>query len=447
MKKETAKAKGLAWWQLSLLGIGCTIGTGYFLGSSIGIKLAGPSVLLAFLLAAVGTYIVFLALAQMTVNDPQEGSFSYYAEKAFGAKAGFASGWNYWMTNLFIIGSQLTALSLLSQFWFEDVPLWLFACVYSILAIFVVLMGTSGFDRVENVLSLIKVAAILMFIVLGLLAVFHLLEGAGQEPSLPQTGTAFFPNGLTGLWGSLIYAFYAFGGIEVIGLMAIQLKNKADAPKAGTIMLVGITILYMVSLGLAVSMTSYQSFNEQESPFVTALTSYSLAFFPHVFNGAIIVAGFSAMTASLFGVTTLLVSLAKNKHAPAVFQKRITYHQLPLASLTLAICGLIAVIVAALLLPDQLFEYITTAAGILILVNWIGMIISNEKLLKHSILRHVVNGFGIVLMLAAIAGIALEATGRPGLYLSGSFLICLILLTKLVKKTTYKRKEWNGYKK
>lgn len=86
MKKETAKAKGLAWWQLSLLGIGCTIGTGYFLGSSIGIKLAGPSVLLAFLLAAVGTYIVFLALAQMTVNDPQEGSFSYYAEKAFGQR-------------------------------------------------------------------------------------------------------------------------------------------------------------------------------------------------------------------------------------------------------------------------------------------------------------------------------------------------------------------------
>lgn len=445
MKKE--KTNQLTWWQLSLLGIGCTIGTGYFLGSSIGIKLAGPGIVFAFLLAALGTYIVFLALAQMTVNDPQGGSFSYYAEKAFGIKAGFASGWNYWMTNILIIGSQLTALSLLSQFWFENVPLWVFASIYSVLAIIVVLMGTRGFDRVENVLSVIKVAAIMMFIVLGFLAVFHVLEGTAQEPQLPQTYSEILPKGFKGLWGSLIYAFYAFGGIEVIGLLAIQLKQKSDAPKAGTVMLVSVAFLYIISLGLAVSMVPYQSFTEQESPFVTALTSYQLSFFPHVFNGAIIIAGFSAMTASLFGVTTLLTSLAKNKHAPAVFEKRIKYHQLPLASLALAICGLIGAVVAALLLPDELFEYITTAAGILILVNWIGMILSNEKLLKPSFGRIYLNGFGILLMLAAIAGIALEETGRPGLYASGGFIILLVILANLLKKPHYKRKEWNGYNK
>ncbi|MFB4213159.1 amino acid permease [Shouchella sp. JSM 1781072] len=445
-KQKRLKTKGaLAWWQLSLLGIGCTIGTGYFLGSSIGISLAGPAVVLSFLIAAIGTYLVFIALAQMTANDPQEGSFSVYAEKAFGAKLGFASGWNYWMSNILIIGSQLTALSILSQFWFETTPLWVFAAVYSCLAIFVVILGTKGFDRVENILSVIKIAAILMFIVLGILAVFHVIDHTGQEPALPSSLSEFFPRGITGFWGSLIYAFYAFGGIEVIGLMAMQLKKKEEAPKAGKVLLIGVTIFYTLSLGFAVSLVPFTAFNDSESPFVTALSAYGLSFFPHVFNGAIIVAGFSAMTASLFGVTTLLAQLAKRKHAPAFFKKKLSFHDLPLASLLLAVCGLILAVVAALVLPGRLFEYITTAAGILILVNWMVILLSNWRLIQTSIWRKLGHVIGILLMVAAISGIALEDTGRPGLYVSLIFLGLITLMALIFKKKHVKPKTWNGY--
>lgn len=426
-KKQQGSKKGLAWWQLSLLGIGCTIGTGYFLGSSIGITMTGPSIVLAFFLAAIGTYIVFLALAKLTSDDPQEGSFCYYAEVAFGPKLGFGAGWNYWMSNILIIGSQLTALSILSQFWFEDTPLWLFAAGYSILSIGVVILGTKGFDSVENVLSVIKTAAIFLFIILGCLAVFHVIRGDAAGPSLNMSYQSLFPHGLKGFWGSLIYAFYAFGGIEVIGLMAMQLKSKEDAPKAGTVLLAVVAILYMVSLGLAVSMTALSDFTDKESPFVTALTSYNLPFFPHVFNAAIIVAGFSAMTASLFGVSTLLVSMAKKKHAPKLFEKKVKFHDLPIASLGLAVVGLILAVVAALVLPGKLFEYITTAAGILILFNWMCILLSNMKIIKQHIGWKVVNIIGILLMLLAIAGILLEDTGRPGFYLSLFFVIAITI--------------------
>ncbi|MBM0065610.1 amino acid permease [Alkalicoccobacillus gibsonii] len=426
-KKQQGSKKGLAWWQLSLLGIGCTIGTGYFLGSSIGITMTGPSIVLAFFLAAIGTYIVFLALAKLTSDDPQEGSFCYYAEVAFGPKLGFGAGWNYWMSNILIIGSQLTALSILSQFWFEDTPLWLFAAGYSILSIGVVILGTKGFDSVENVLSVIKTAAIFLFIILGCLAVFHVIQGDSAGPSLNMSYQSLFPHGLKGFWGSLIYAFYAFGGIEVIGLMAMQLKSKEDAPKAGTVLLAVVAILYMVSLGLAVSMTALSDFTDKESPFVTALTSYNLPFFPHVFNAAIIVAGFSAMTASLFGVSTLLVSMAKKKHAPKLFEKKVKFHDLPIASLGLAVVGLILAVVAALVLPGKLFEYITTAAGILILFNWICILLSNMKIIKQHIGWKIVNVVGILLMLLAIAGILLEDTGRPGFYLSLFFVVAITI--------------------
>ena len=178
---KTSKEGALKWWQLSLIGVGCTIGTGYFLGSSIGITITGPSIVISFLLAAVGTYIVFNVLAKMTAEDPQTGSFCYYANKAFGPWAGFSCGWNYWCSNILIMGSQLTALSILSKFWFHQVPLWVFAAGYAVIAIVVVLFGTKGFDKVENILAIIKTAAIVMFIILAAVA---LLGGLVEVPSI-----------------------------------------------------------------------------------------------------------------------------------------------------------------------------------------------------------------------------------------------------------------------
>ncbi|EDL65226.1 proline-specific permease [Bacillus sp. SG-1] len=393
----------LKWWQLSLMGVGCTIGTGYFLGSSIGIKNTGPSIVFAFILAAVGTYIVFNLLAKMTAEDPQEGSFCYYADKAYGKWAGFSCGWNYWASNILIMGSQLMALSLLSQFWFEKVPLWVFAAGYAILSIFVVLLGTKGFDKVEDILAIIKTAAIVMFIILAAAVYFGMLKGGGNKPEFPSSAGKLFPEGFKGFWSSLIYAFYAYGGIEVIGLMAMQLKKKEDAPKAGKIMLIVLMIIYVLSLALTVLLVSVDKFTPDESPFVTALAGSNLDFFPHVFNGAIIIAGFSAMTAALFGVTNLLVTMAKDENAPKLFSKKIKkFKELPLPSLGLAAAGLLLSVITALIVPGKIYEYITTAAGILILYNWAFIIISAFKILENKITGKLLAVFGMLLILAAV---------------------------------------------
>ncbi|AOZ92164.1 amino acid permease [Paenibacillus crassostreae] len=437
--KDGVEQGDMQWWQLSLIGVGCTIGTGYFLGSTIGIQTTGPSIVFSFILAALGTYIVYNLLAKMTAADPQEGSFCYYADKAFGRWAGFSCGWNYWSSNILIMGSQLTALAILSQFWFPKAPLWIFASGYAILAIVVVLFGTKGFDRVENVLAVIKTAAIVMFIILAVSAVFGWfgLKG-GEPPSFPNTFSELFPKGMKGFWTSLIYAFYAFGGIEVIGLMAMQLKKKEDAPKAGTIMLIVLTIIYVISMGLAVTMATIEAFTEKESPFVTAMDSFQLAFFPHVFNGAIILAGFSTMTASLFGVTNLLVTIAKDGNAPKLFAKKLKFKKLPFASLVLATIGLLASIITALLLPGKIYEYITTSAGILILYNWVFIILSSFKILKEKVWSKILAWVGLLLMAMAVSGTLLEKHIRPGFFVSLLFIALIAIATIIMK-----RKVWN----
>lgn len=438
-KKKRKKSNGtMQWWQLSLIGVGCTIGTGYFLGSSIGIMQTGPSIAISFVLAAIGTYIVFNLLAKMTAEDPQTGSFCYYARKAYGDWAGFSSGWNYWCSNILIMGSQLTALSTLSQFWFPKVPLWIFASGYAILSIAVVLLGTKGFDKAEHFFAVIKLAAIVMFIIIAFCAVYGVIKGSGPSPKLTTEMSKIFAKGFRGFWASLIYAFYAYGGIEVIGLMAMQLKKKEDAPKSGTIMLIVLTIIYVTSLVLAVSLVGYGAFNEKESPFVTALIDYKRSFFPHVFNACIIIGGFSTMTASLFSVTNLLVTMSDSGDAPAFFAKKIKkMKNLPLPSLGLATAGLILSIVTALLLPSKIYEYITTAAGILILYNWIFIILSAFKLLKTNKLLGII---GLLLLVAAVTGTLAEKEIMPGFFAS----LALVAIIAGVTVKVTKKKKFSG---
>ncbi|ENH95832.1 amino acid permease-associated protein [Gracilibacillus halophilus YIM-C55.5] len=405
------RSNKLKWWQLSLIGVGCTIGTGYFLGSSIGIGLTGPSIVFSFLLAAIGTYIVFHLLARMTAEDPQEGSFCDYAEKAYGRWAGFSSGWNYWCSSIFIMGSQLIALAILTQLWFPNIPLWVFTAIYALLSLSVMLLGTDGFDKAENIFAVIKTAAIFIFIIIAFVALCGWLPESKDVPKLSWNIMTLFPEGFSGFWASLIYAFYAFGGIEVIGLMAVRLKNKEEATKAGRVMLTLLAVIYVVSIGLSVTLVSYDTFHPDESPFVTSLADYHLGFFSHAFNAAIIIAGFSTMTAALFGVTTLLVTLAKDGDAPQLFSKKIRrFKKLPLPSLALATVGLIASIVTALLLPEKIYEYMTTAAGILLLYNWSFIVLSALVVLEKITWFHKsIAVIGIFLLFAAITGTLMEA--------------------------------------
>ncbi|WP_081969877.1 amino acid permease [Paenibacillus sp. FSL P4-0081] len=424
---KTEEDKKLKWWQLSLLGTAGTIGTGYFLGSGLAISMGGPAVLLAYILAAGGTYVVFDALARMTAEHPEQGSFRSYAKKAFGSWAGFGSGWVYWFSELLIMGSQLTALSIFSRFWFPAVPMWVFAAGFAAVSLLIVFFGNKGFDRVENILAVIKVAAILMFLVIAAALLAGWIGGGKFTPKVPLGYKALFPSGGIGLWSAFIFAFYAYGGIEVLGIMSYRLKKPEEAPKAGKVMLLGLAGVYVLSIGLAVIMVPLSAFNPKESPFVLALSSDHLAFVPHLFNGVLIIAGFSTMTASLYAITSMMITLAQEGDAPKLFSKK-WKDKYPFYALCLIAAGLIGAIMMSLWLPGKVYEYITTAAGLMILYNWSFILLSAGRLLKPSLLSGVKRWTGLVLIAAAVAGTLFHALSRPGFYIS-LLIVSLIALS------------------
>lgn len=441
MNKSSSKPKEdkkLKWWQLSLLGVAGTIGTGYFLGSGLALSIGGPSVLLVYVLAAIGTYVVFDALARMTANQPEQGSFRSYAKKAFGNWAGFGSGWVYWFSELLIMGSQLTALSIFSRFWFPTVPMWIFASIFGAISLLIVFFGNKGFDRVENVLALIKVAGILMFFVIAVALLVGWIGGGKYTPKIPFSSPELFPFGGIGLWSAFLFAFYAYGGIEALGIMSYRLQKPEEAPKAGKVMLVALAVVYVLSIGIAVTMVPQSAFNPKESPFVLALRSDNLAFVPHLFNGVLIIAGFSTMTASLYAITSMMITLAKEGDAPRLFSKK-WKDKYPFYALCMIGVGLIGAIMMSLLLPGKVYEYITTAAGLMLLYNWSLILLSSGKLLKASKLSGVKRWIGLILVGAAVIGTVFHPLSRPGFFISLLIIAVIAISDWIVMKVRKKK--------
>ena len=212
---------------IRLMALGSTIGVGLFLGSATAIQLAGPSIMLGYVLAGLVAFIVLRALGEMAVHEPVAGSFAHYAGKYIGPLAGYLVGWGYW-TYWIVVGlAEVTAVGIYMMMWFPDVPQWVWA-LSSLLAMGGInFVAVKVFGEFEFWFSLIKVVAIVTMIAMGCGMIFFGL-GVGGEPigiaNLWQHG-GFFPNGVSGFLLSLQMVLFAYVGIEMIGLSAGEAEN------------------------------------------------------------------------------------------------------------------------------------------------------------------------------------------------------------------------------
>src|ERR1700692_2593203 len=171
-KREAGLHKRLSQRQVAMIGLGCTIGTGLFLGSAISVKLAGPAVLLSFAAGAVIAPTVMWALAEMAVEHPAAGSFGLYAEMYLHPWAGFAVRYTYWLCLVMIVGSEVVAAAIYCDFWSPRVPIWLWIGGFSSLLIFINTLRIEDFGSIEYWFAMIKVVTIVAFLILGAMLLF-----------------------------------------------------------------------------------------------------------------------------------------------------------------------------------------------------------------------------------------------------------------------------------
>lgn len=320
MKK---KEKGLSAWQITMLALGTVIGGSFFLGCSVAINNAGPSVVIGFIFGGILVYYILYALSEMTVANPGAGSFRAFATQAFGPGAGFVVGWTYWTGMVFAMSSEATAVSTLIREWFPNVSIaWMGGGIIACVTL-LNLLGASKLSKLESVLAAFKLFAVVAFILIAAMLITGLFPGRNAVGFGALKGEALLPGGLTGLAGSMLIVMFTYAGFEVIGLAASEAENPHKTiPKAirqTVIVLVG---LYVAFIFLLLPLIPTAQINENTSPIVMALQKNGLPWAGDAMNVVLITAILSTMLAAMFALGRMMRSLAEEHMAPAWLRDR-----------------------------------------------------------------------------------------------------------------------------
>ncbi|MEH7494598.1 amino acid permease [Neobacillus niacini] len=316
-KAIKSKRKGLSAWQLSMMALGSVIGGSFFLGSSVAINAAGPSILLSYVLAGGLVYLILYALSEMTVSAPTVGSFSTFAARELGQGTGFVVGWLYWTGTVLSMSSEATAISLLVREWVPNVSIALLGGSIIVAVTLLNLLGADKIGKLASGLSAVKIFAIIFFILTALVLIAGLMPetqaiGVGELAREP-----IMPGGIKGIAGSMLLVVFAYAGFEIIGLAATEADNPTETiPKAIRYTVFSLVGLYILYAAVLLPLIPTAELSENVSPMVASLNRWGIGWAGTALNLVLISAILSAMLACIFGLGRMIRSLSDEGHAP-----------------------------------------------------------------------------------------------------------------------------------
>ena len=374
--------KGLSAIQLAMMALGTVIGGSFFLGTAIGIKAAGPSIILVYLLIGVLVYFILYALSEMTVADQDPGSFRAFAEKAFGSAVGFVVGWVYWTGLILAMSSEATAVSVLLRIWFQTIPIPILGSGIIIIVTLLNLLGAEKLSKLESGLSAIKLFAIVGFIVLALLLI------TGVMPDIAAVGLGelknelSIPSGIGGVLGSTLIVMFTYAGFEVIGLASSEAEDPhATIPRAITYTVVALVGLYSIAIAVLLPLIKADKLTEEVSPFVAALELRGITWAAGIMNVVLVVAILCTMMAAMFGLGRMMRSLAEEGYAPKVLKDN---GEIPYRGIIFSGIAMLAALGLGFMLPKQVYIFLVSSGGFSLLFTYFIILITHYKFRKTN---------------------------------------------------------------
>lgn len=357
-----------------MIAIGGAIGTGLFLGSGFAISLAGPAVLVSYAIGALIAFLLMGCLAEMSIAHPTPGSFGAYAEHYIGPLAGFLVRYAYWTSVVLAVGTEVTAIAVYMRLWFPGVPGWVWIVTFSALLVQVNAISVNLFGGVEYWLSLIKITAIVGFIVLG---TYLLLRAAPAGAGALSPGFqhyyvhgGFLPKGLWGTWAAVTVAIFSYLGIEMIAVAAAETAQPEVAvARAFRSTLLRLVLFYLLTLALILALVPWPEVSSGESPFVLVMDALHVPAAADVMNFVILIAALSAMNSQLYITTRMMFSLSRAGHAPRPLG-RLTRRGVPLNALLVSTGGIALAAVLSVTAPQTAFGLMIAIAVFGALFTW-----------------------------------------------------------------------------
>lgn len=370
--------------QLIMMGLGSAIGAGLFLGSGVGIHAAGPAVLVSYLVAGALVIIVMHAMGEMAAAKPTSGAFSVYAADAMGATAGATVGWLWWAQLVIVIAAEsVGAAGLLATIWPQlSVPLTslAFMLVFTIIN----MMGVKNYGEFEFWFAILKVAAIIGFIVVGALLLLGLL------PNAPSPGLAnvfghggFAPNGLAGIGAALLVVVFAFGGTEIVAVAAAETQDpERSLARAIRTVAWRILVFYIGSISVIIAVVPWTS-EALKSPFAAVLQVANIPGAATAITLIAVIALLSALNANLYGASRMIYSLARRREAPALLA-HISRQQVPVTAVLASVLFGFVATVLELVYPDQVLPVLLNVVGSTCLLVWTITLVSQLILRRRA---------------------------------------------------------------
>ena len=377
--------RGLKNRHVQLLAIGGAIGTGLFLGSGRSISLAGPSILLTYMITGIICFFIMRALGELLLSNLDHHSFIDFVEEYLGDRAAFITGWTYWFCWLSLAMADLTAVGLYMQYWIPWMPQWIPALVVLAVLLVMNLTAVKHFGEIEFWFALIKVIAIVSLIIIGLIMIltgFTTNAGAAAFDNLWNYG-GWFPNGTMGFILSFQMVVFAFTGIELVGLTAGETENpKKVIPMAINNIPLRIILFYIGSLAIIMSIYPWIAVDPNSSPFVAVFNAVGILAAASIVNFVVLTSAASATNSGIFSTSRMIYALSKRGHAPSRM-KRLTNHAVPYQATLFSAAALLFTVVLNYVMPESVFIMITSISTFCFIYIWAIIVVCHLKYRKQ----------------------------------------------------------------
>ncbi|WP_138493684.1 amino acid permease [Paenibacillus pinistramenti] len=366
---------------ITFMAMGGVIGTGIFKGSADTIGLAGPGVVLTYILAGLLLLVVMAAMTEMATVYPGRNMKDFVRE-AFGQRVSFILGWLYCFLWMSVCVIEIVAAGSFLQYWLPSIPLWVLSLACAAVIILINLMSVNSFGEVEFWLAGIKIAMIIVFVILGICVVFGIIKGSGAAPGLSHlTGHGgFLPNGWTAIFSALLVVTFSYGGSELIGLTLTETEHaERILPRIVGSFILRVILFYTLPILVICALIPWNQLGGTSSPFVQVLNYTGLKGSAHIMNFILVTAVLSAANSGVYGATRMLHSMASAGEAPAALAQ-VSRRGVPVQTLKLVSVILIAGALLGFFAQDQLFSVLMAVPGFVVLLVWMTFCLAQLKL-------------------------------------------------------------------
>lgn len=367
--------------QMSMIAIGGVIGAGLFVGSGSAIKQAGPAVLVAYTVIGVLVVLVMRMLAELAVAQPDSGSFSSYASRELGPWAGLSVGWLYAYQWCVTVGFEAVVGAAITHQLLPSIPTWLAALVLMIGLIAVNFARVESFGTFEFWFAMIKVAAIVAFLLLGLAAILGAVPGTPAPGASNLTGQGgFAPEGWLPVLQASLVVFFSFFGTEVVTIAAGEAKDPALAVRRGINSVVWrILLFYIGSIALVVVLLPWNATAVTESPYSAVLDHLGIPHAGTVMNFIVLTAVLSCLNSGIYSSSRMLHSLAQRGEAPRMLA-RTTRFGVPAAAVVAASSvGLVTVVANYFLPTTAVYKFLLDSSGAVAVVVYLSIVVTHLR--------------------------------------------------------------------